>query len=141
MNWLNIYGENKSLAVALDAVGVGETVKADLEDAKRIRVSIANTFTLTGRAKFVTKKGEDEEGVEVLLITKIAANLQRKKRHPRVKTFIDGNRLGVLKVTGTEAFLDVLEMEQHTFVPLTPSEKLINDCEKFCNYYGLTLKY
>lgn len=141
MNWLNIYGDNKSLSTALDALDIGETVKADLEDAKRIRVSIANTFSLTGRGKFLTKTGEDEEGERVLLITRLEAGEAKNKRHPKVKTFIDEDSLGVLKISEGIAYLDVLPLTGHTFVPLTPSDKLIKDCEKFCSYYNLTLKY
>lgn len=137
MNWLNIYGDNKSVAVALSQMSEGDIVKANLEDAPNIRVSISNQYHRTGTAKFVTKQMIDEEGEQVLSITRDGGKPTAKQhRNLAVTTFRDGNVCGVLRVKDNTAYLSFCYMDSNEDVWGFP-EKIINKANEFIKKHNI----
>ncbi len=138
MKKLNIYNDNKSITVALDSLEIGETVEIKDEDAKRVRVAITNCYHLTGKGKFKTKMQVNEDGIKVTTVTKLGIGEIKQKRYPKVKTFIDDDNVAVLRVNNNTAIVSALSITKLSNGTLT--NKLINDCKKFCNFYNLKLK-
>jgi len=135
MNYLNIYGDNRSIAKALHEMKMGETFKIDKEDRKRVSSCIINSF---GKGVFATKSIIDEEGVAVVSISKLKAEVS--KRLPKVKTFVDGDIVGVLRVVGSEAFLSCLKMDDLIF-HFEVTEIILKRSQSFCAEHGIALNY
>ncbi len=140
MNWLNIYGDNKSIVKALDELSLGETVKAERGDRKRLSSAIINSF---GAGSFTLKVGKDEEDVKVVLITR--NTLDKVKRIPKVKTFIHLETIGLLVIKDNTATLRQLPLNislAEWVDELDKSrEEIIKRSQSFCEANGLTLKY
>jgi hypothetical protein len=137
MNWLNIYGDNKSVAVALSQMDEGDIVKANLEDAPNIRVSISNQYHRTGTAKFVTKQMMDEEGEHVLTITRDGGKPTAKQhRNLAVTTFRDGNVCGTLRVKDYTAYLSISYMDSNEAVLEYPT-KIIDKANEFIKKHNI----
>lgn len=134
MNWFNIYGDNKSITRALDELNLGEQVKAEYSDQRKIRSTIANSR----KGMFSTKQQIDEEGIKVLIIKRIAEQTE-SKRLPKIKTFIEKDTVGVLRIYNDKAYLNSLWLIYNLECNITPS--IIKRSQSFCEQHGLTLIY
>lgn len=137
MNWLNIYGDSKSVALALSQMDEGESLKANKEDAGNIRVSITNQFHRTGRASFTTRQILDEECEYVVVVTRQKGKPKAKHhRNLSVTTFRDGDICGVLRVLDGVGYLNFCYMGSNEAVS-EPCKNIIEKAKKFINKHNV----
>lgn len=134
MNWFNIYGDNKSITRALDELTLGETVKAEYDDRGKVSSIISNNR----KGMFSVKQHVDEDGIKVLAIKRIA-NQTEGNRIPKVKTFIEEDTVGVLRIDKGKAYLNSLWLANKYECTVLPS--ILKRSQSFCEQHGLTLIY
>lgn len=141
IQWLNIYGDSKSVTKALGEIEVNGQRLAEPEDMPAIRVAICNSFHRKGRAWFTTKLTINE-GSKVCLITREEDKQPTYKvpRNIKVTTYRDNNILGVLRVSEGKGYLDFLYMDScEPIIKQTP-QLILDKVIKFCNKHNIEIQ-